>query len=169
LAVTFKSILEEFNSDLWGHHIKVPVEYGKLFIDGTERRVLCKINDGDFFPAGLIPNKEFGYFINVNKATRDSIHLKSGDEVTVILKEDKSKYGIAVSEEFLAAIEMDPEASDLFHALTPGKQRSLIYMTVMPKRSETRLNKALVILDFLKINRGKLNFRLLMQAFKEAN
>lgn len=166
--VTFKTFLENFQSELWGYHIKIPNKYAISFIEGTERRVMCRLNEGDFFHAGLIPNKEFGYFININKNIRNSLYLSEGEEVIVTLKEDNSKYGIEVSDEFLACIEMDPEAAHLFHELTAGKQRSLIYMANKPRLPETRMNKALTILEFLKINNGNLDFKLLMQAFRES-
>lgn len=167
MPVSFKTKLENFHSDLWGYHIKVKEKFAAAFVDGLERRVMCRINNGDFFHAGLIPNKEFGYFININKNIRDTLNIREGDDVNVTLMQDNSRYGIEVSEEFIACIEMDPEAADHFHNLTPGKQRSLIHIATKPRLTETRMKKALVILEFLKINNGVLDFRLLMQAFKE--
>ena len=167
MPVSFKTKLENFQTDLWGYHIKVKEKFASPFVDGQDRRVMCQLNNGEFFHAGLIPNKEFGYFININKNIRHTLNLKEGDEVNVTLKEDNSRYGIEVSEEFMACIEMDPEAAYYFHKLTPGKQRSLIYIATKPRLPETRMKKALVILEFLRINSGNLDFRLLMQAFKE--
>lgn len=165
---TFTSVLEDFNSVLWGCHLKVPDQIALLYIIGNNRRVICTLNDKESFHAGLLPNKEYGYFININKEIRKKLGLQIGDEVSVSLIKDESKYGIAICEEFEMALEMDPVAADYFHDLTPGKQRSLIYIASKPKRSETRLNKTMVILDFLKINEGLLDYKLLNQAFKTA-
>ena len=54
---------------------------------------------------------------------------------------------------------IDELGSQYFHALTPGKQRALIYQVAKPKREATRLRKAVGILDYLKSVRGKLDFK----------
>ena len=47
------------------------------------------------------------------------------------------------------ALKLDEVANGLFHALTAGKQRNLIYLVSQVKSSEKRVKKALVILDYL--------------------
>ncbi|MFK7984322.1 MAG: hypothetical protein AB8G86_30390 [Saprospiraceae bacterium] len=64
---------------------------------------------------------------------------------------------------------IDEVGSTFFHQLTPGKQRSLLHLIGKPKNSAIRLKKAVVVLDFLKTNNGKLDFKLLNIAFKESN
>ena len=64
-------------------------------------------------------------------------------------------------------MEQDEEADKYFHQLTPGKQRSLLHIIAKPKREETRLKKAVVITEYLKTNKGKLDFTALNLAFKE--
>lgn len=115
-----------------------------------------------------MPDKKKGYFINVNKEIRKKANIKLGDKCELVLKKDDSKYGLPVPEEFIELLRQDPEGEKVFHALTMGKQRSLVYIIAKPKRSETRLHKAVVILDFLKENNGALDFKALNQAFKEA-
>ena len=64
---------------------------------------------------------------------------------------------------------VDEGGSHFFHQLTAGKQRSLLHVIGKPKSSAIRLKKAVIVLDFLKINNGKLDFKLLNIAFKESN
>ena len=63
---------------------------------------------------------------------------------------------------------LDPEAEHVFHKLTIGKQRSLLYVIGQPKTSEARLKKAIVITEYLKLTGGKLDFKDLNEAFKQA-
>ncbi len=165
----FKSILDDFNSNLWGHHFSVPKDIGEKFCEGDNRRVICQLNGTVEFQCALMPNKAKGYFINVNKEIRTKLNLKVGDQCVLKLTKDNSKYGLPVPEEFTELLYQDPEGEKIFHSLTMGKQRSLIYIIAKPKRAETRLNKAIVILDFLKENNGALDFKMLNQAFKDAN
>ena len=85
------------------------------------------------------------------------------------MEKDESKYGIPMPEEMQEALYMDPEADQLFHKLTPGKQRSLLYIIGKPKSSNKRIEKAIVILEHLKTQGGKVDFKQLNIDFKEAN
>jgi len=85
------------------------------------------------------------------------------------LKKDESKYGMPMPEEFDELMKIDDELNEVFHKLTPGKQRSLLHIIGKAKRSETRLNKAIVISEYLKQVNGKIDFKQLQQAFKDYN
>ena len=71
-------------------------------------------------------------------------------------------------EETSELMAIDEEGDKLFHALTQGKQRSLLYIIGKPKRSETRLQKAVVVLEHLKTWNGKLDFKQLNEDFRNA-
>lgn len=163
----FKTVLRNLNSSLWGHHIPVPDEVAQVFLADASRRVICTLNGRESIQCALMPNGQGGYFINVNKALRQKLNLKLGDEIQVELQKDDSQYSLPLPEELEALFEVDEEGNALFHQLTAGKQRSLIYLVGKPKRSDTRLQKAIVILDYLKSTRGRLDFKELHQAFKD--
>ncbi|MEO1517385.1 MAG: YdeI/OmpD-associated family protein [Bacteroidota bacterium] len=165
----FTAILDRFNSDLWGHHFRVPKAMAQDFVEGNDRRVICTLNETEEFHCALMPDGEGAYFINVNKELRKKLNLRVGSELFVELKKDESEYGMPVPEELGELLKMDEEGNALFHALSKGKQRSLLYMVSKPKRSETRLKKAVVIVDYLKSTAGKLDYKQLNQAFKDNN
>ncbi|MEO1262301.1 MAG: DUF1905 domain-containing protein [Bacteroidota bacterium] len=165
----FTSVLAKFDSPLWGFHVKVPENVMACFLKENHKRVVCTLNGAVTFQAALMPNRNGYHFININKQTRDKLKLKIGTEVHVELKKDESKYGLPLPEEMEVLLQQDPEGDELFHALTPGKQRSLLYIIGKPKRSETRLKKAVVIMEHLKVNKGKIDFRRLNEDMKEAN
>ena len=69
-------------------------------------------------------------------------------------------------EEMAEVLESDPEGDELFHALTPGKQRNLLYIIGKVKSSELRIHKALVVVEHLKTQGGKINFSQLYDELK---
>ena len=165
----FKATISKFDSPLWGYHINVPDEVAQLFIAKNNKRVVCTLNGSETFQCALMPSKAGPHFININKVLRDKLKLRVGSEVQAELKKDESKYGLPMPEEMEELLLQDPEGDQLFHALTPGKQRSLLYIAGKPKGSETRLKKSITIIEHLKANQGKIDFKQLQQDMKDAN
>ncbi len=110
-----------------------------------------------------------GSYIMVNKKIRERLGLKEGDPVTLQLKKDTSEYGMPMPESLQVMLDQDDTGSNYFHALTPGKQRSLIYLVSKVKNIDKQINKALAILDHLKDVNGQLDFKLLSEKIKEYN
>ncbi len=167
---TFTTHLEKKPSSLsWNFTIEIPLEIANQFIDGDNRRVICTLNEAHKFHAALMPNGNGSYFIMINSEVRKKLKLSVDVALSVQLQKDNSKYGIHLPEEMEELLLVDEEGSAFFHQLTPGKQRSLLHTIGKPKSSTIRLKKAVVVLDFLKTNNGKLDFKMLNMAFKAAN
>ena len=167
---TFIARLTDKTDEKWGHAISVPVAISDAILaTQDDRRVRCTLDDIAPYSCALIPGGEGSYFILVNKSRLRALGKQAGSEVRVQLTQDDSPYGMPMPEELGELLALDPEGNAYFHALTPGKQRSLIYQVSHPKRSETRLRKAVVIVEFLKTNHGKLDFKALNEAHKAAN
>lgn len=154
------------SSDVWSLVIHVSKSDGEEYVDGKNRRVVCTCK-GESFQSALMPMGDGSYFINLNQKRAKAIGVQDGDTVQIDLEKDNSKYGLPVPREFEAALQLDSDADHLFHQLTMGKQRSLIHIVGTLKSSEKRIEKSLVILDYLKSTGGKLDFKELNQAFKE--
>ena len=97
---------------------------------------------------------------------RDKLGLKLGMQVQASLRKDDSEYGLPMPEELAELLQQDEDGNALFHALTPGKQRTLLYIVGSPKTSDTRLRRAIVVVEHLKSNGGKINFRRLNEDMK---
>ena len=166
---TFTTRIEEIYTEIFYTGITVPKNIAEQLIEGKNRRVVCHIDQKISFQGGLMPDGKGDYYITLSKEKRKELDVGVGEEINVRLEKDESKYGIPVPEEMEALLEMDEEGSKYFHALTLGKQRSLLYIVAKPKTSDTRLRKAVVIIDYLKFTKGKLDFKELNQAFKDAN
>jgi len=117
----------------------------------------------------LLPDGKGDFFIIVNKARTKRMRSAGYalDALKVTLVPDTSEYGMPMPEELGELLLLDEEASKYFHALTPGKQRALIYQVAKPKREATRLRKAVGITEYLKVVRGKLDFAELNAYVKE--
>lgn len=165
----YSTTLEHFNdSPLWGYHMPISHEFAEQFIDGNDRRVLCTINGQVTIQAALMPNP-MGYFIMTNKKLISKLGLQVGSGVELLIEKDTSEYGLDMPDELRELLNQDDEGSEYFHALTKGKQRSLIYIVAKVKNTNSRLNKSLAIVHHLKEFQGKLDFKVLNQTIKYYN
>jgi hypothetical protein len=164
--VKFKTSLGNFQeSGVYGGHIKVPLDLAQKVM-AKDKRVVCTLNDQISIHAGLISDGKGGFFININKELSKKLQAFEGDELEVHLEEDISKYGMAIPEGFEELLEQDPDAERYFHGLTKGKQRSLLHIINKPKNVQLKLEKAFIILDYLKDVRGNLDFKEVNEALK---
>jgi hypothetical protein len=168
--MTFTARTEYMNdSALYGGHVIVPPDLVAQVLETVpDRRLIVTLNGEVAFHCALQPKGDGTWFIHVNKARQKKLGLRIGDDVAVALRPDNSKYGMEMAEELAVLLEQDPEGDRCFHLLTAGKQRSLLHIINTAKRSDTRLRKAVAIIEYLKSTGGNLDFRELNQAMKEA-
>ena len=155
----FSARLENFNTRLWTYHIKVPKAIAMHFLDLRDKRVVATLNDSLTFQCAIMPAGDGVHFININKKIRDQLQLKEGSKINVSLKKDESEYGLPFPEELKELLTQDKEGNRLFHALTPGKQRNMIYAVGQVKNTDLRIHRAMIIMQHLKKNKGKIDFR----------
>lgn len=155
-SVNFKTELVQSTTGSGWHFLLVKGEIvAKLGFVGKFKRIICTINNGEGFQCALLPWGDLFYII-VNKKKRDAIGIVAGDTVDVVLEKDESKYGLPMPEELQEVLNQDPVGDKLFHALSEGKQRSILYLLSKPKDVDVRIHQALVIVDHLKENNGKI-------------
>jgi uncharacterized protein YdeI (YjbR/CyaY-like superfamily) len=87
-------------------------------------------------------------------------------QVNVKLVWGDSEYRYPVPEPLKVFLEQDEEFDRQFHALTKGRQRSLICLTGSLKHPNNQLNRALPTMSQLKERRGKLDFNQLNDKIK---
>ncbi|MBX3298860.1 MAG: DUF1905 domain-containing protein [Acidobacteria bacterium] len=121
----------------------------KMKFSGRSKRVLCSIRGTEPFPCALMPWGDF-FYIMVNKKRRTELGLEVGDLVDIELEVDDSKYGMPMPDEFREVLNQDPEGDKLFHSLTEGKQRSLLYFVGNIKDIDKRIHQSLVIMEHLR-------------------
>lgn len=162
--IALKSALSKSKSG--GYFLDVSTKIAKRFeTDPRTRRVVCTLNGIHTFQCALMPNKG-SYVIGVNTAIRKKLKLEAGDTVSFTLEPDTSKYGAEMPEELAEVLRQDPDGDKLFHALTGGMQRSLIYLIAAPKNIDKRIHLSLIVVEHLKDNSGKVNGAQLFEEIK---
>jgi hypothetical protein len=165
----FKGVVECHRGKIYYNHVIVPSNiYDKVTKDG-QKRVLCYIDDNEYFHAGLLPTGDGSYYIILSKPRMKKFGIELGQTIEVRIEKDKSKYGMKMPEEFEEVLETDEVGLSYFEKLTDGKKRNLIHLVAVTKNSDIRISKALTILDHLKANEGALDFKLLYEALKVRN
>ncbi|HND88051.1 MAG TPA: DUF1905 domain-containing protein [Saprospiraceae bacterium] len=131
------------------------------------RRAVCRLHERIEWPCALLPRGDGSYLITVNKKTQAALGVQPGSVVQVEIWPDESEYGLPMPEELAELMTQDEEAHRLLHALTPGKTRTLLYIIAQPKSSDLRLQRALVIVNHLKANGGKVDYKRLNHDLRE--
>lgn len=163
----FTATLENFNTRLWSYHIKVPPHVVKHFSDYNDKRVVCTLNHEVEIQCAIMPAGDDVWFINLNKKVRDQLKLREGSRVHAVLVKDDSEYGLPFPDELGAWLEQDPEGKILFDKLTPGRKRNLIYGVSQVKDSELRIHRSMIMINHLKSNNGKIDFKKLTAELKK--
>ncbi len=165
----FKTTVGKLQNNVYYDHVIVPKNIYEQITEDGNKRVICTINSEEPFHAGLMPKGDGDYFIILKKARMKAFKLTPGMEIEVLLEKDTSKYGMPMPVEFQEVLDTDPEGSEHFEALTDGKKRNLIYLVSSTKNPDLRITKALIMMDHLKANKGKLDHKLLNEAMKLKN
>ena len=162
----FTATLEKSHNKLWGSHVHVPKSIALKLVKPKSRRVIRTLNGSAEHQCALIPFGEGLFVLSVNKRWCDTLHLEIGSKVRVGLRKDDSKYGLPVPEELKELFRQDKEGNRLFHALTIGKQRTLLYIIGSSRTPDARAWKASIIVRHLRENNGKIHYGELSQALK---
>ncbi len=117
--------------------------------DGN-RRVICKMNREVAFHCAILKKSEGGSFINVGLSICKKLKLELGSKVTATFQIDKTGYQFNMPEEFEEVLSTDLAASTIFHSLTEGNQRGLIYLVAQVKSSDKKIERALKIAEKIK-------------------
>jgi len=150
------------------HFLLVDKRYSrKLGFADTDkfRRILCSMKGGPKFHCALMPWGDQFYII-INKKRREEIGAEAGDNIEITLERDESKYGLPMPPEVKEVLKQDKQGNKLFHALSPGKQRSMLYWLSRTKDLDRRIHETLIFVEHLKENEGKIDGRKLMEEMK---
>lgn len=147
------------------YHIIIPDAVADAAYFNRSRRVQMFFGNKGPVPAGIKKSKEY-YFILISKDLMKSWDLQTTSSFTIKIAPDKSELGLEVPVEFQMIMDTDEEASIYFKKLSPGKQRALLQIIIKIKNEHLRLERSMIILEHVRLNRGKVDFRMLLDAFK---
>jgi len=164
--VKFRSVLTVAAPASGWHYIPVAWKIGEKFPkNGGTRRVLCTINGVETFPCALMPY-EGEFTIVVNKERRKKLGIGAGDKITVEIAPDESEHGMPMPDELQEVLNQDPEGQTAFQAMTPGKRRSMMYFIGKIKDIDRRIHTALIFIEHIKKNNGKIIYEQLTAELK---
>lgn len=164
----FSGNLDKFDFNHWHYHIPITNEIAHQMMDEKHRRVLIWIKGNGPYHMALMKSKDYWYVL-VNQELRKKMELDEAHHFQVRIERDHSEFGHDVPEELQVLLDQDEEGNGHFRNLTPGKQRSLIYIVTTVKNPESRMKKSLAIIHHLKLAKGKLDFRQLNTWIKYYN
>ncbi len=150
-TATFTATLQPAPGHSLQCFIEVPKEIAHPFVDAGVSRVVALLNKEYPLHCALISRGELGYSLYFGKKHRKASGYEPGMELHIQLSADESQYGLPMPIELAELLEIDEEADEIFHSLTPGRQRTIIHMVGQAKREETRINRALRIVENLKL------------------
>lgn len=141
-------LLKKFDSGM--HYIMLEEKTVLELTQNKNKRAICKINNELEFHCGIMPKKEGGYFINIGLTICKKLNLSEGSKITASFSIDKTEYQFEMPEELKEVLNTDFEADKIFHSLTEGNQRGLIYLICQVKSSDKKIERALKIVEKLK-------------------
>jgi Bacteriocin-protection, YdeI or OmpD-Associated/Domain of unknown function (DUF1905) len=143
--------IEKFGKG-WPFHVVLdPETVDMLLVDGNKRAVATVVNTNERFHCGVTFRKTLGHYVFVNADICKKMGLKEGDKIDLTFVIDESKYQFEMPEELAEVFAQDPEADKIFHELTAGKQRGLIYLISQVKSSDKKIERALKVAEKLKM------------------
>jgi L-cysteine desulfidase len=166
--ISFSGTLRRFDFNHWSYHIPVADDIATQMMDDTHRRVLVTIKESEPYHMALMKSKEYWYVL-VNQELRSKHKLDEEKSFVVTIKRDHSEFGHELPEELQVLLDQDEEGNAHFRKLTPGKQRSLVYIVTTVKNSDSRMRKSLAIIHHLRTAKGKLDFKQLNEWIKHYN
>lgn len=147
--MTFSDTLKDYGG--YAGYVIMPENIALHFLNKNQKRVKCIINNGYTLHCALKRNDDLGYFVSMSRRVRKEANIHFGESLTIEVLPDDSEYQVDMPEEFHEVLLSDEEGFEAFQALTPGKQRSIIFHVKRAKRSETRINRALKMIENLKM------------------
>ncbi len=146
--MTTAFVIEKFDSGM--HYIMLDTKTVAALTENDNKRVICKLNNQLEFHCAIMPKKEGGHFINIGLTICRKLKIKEGFKVSATFSVDNSAYQFEMPDEFKAVIDTDQKAHEIFHSLSAGNQRGLLYLVSQVKSTDKKIERALKIVAKLK-------------------
>jgi hypothetical protein len=161
--ITFDTHIDTLDYLLGVNYLFIPAHIVKKLGGLKAPRLICTVNDKLSFQCGLMSLSEGNAYITINKARMKKLKLKTGDQASVKLEKDESEYGMPMPEELEAVLMQDEEGFRRFKLLTPAMQRYVLFYVGQVKRSQSRIDRSVLLIHNLKqTTEGKETFRAML-------
>lgn len=151
-SVQFESALERLPGKGGLFYMAVPEEVAHRFMpDRRPVRMVCLLNNQVEFHCAIRPKGDGGFFINVGTPIRAEGKFNLGCKLSARIWPDESTYGRDMPEELSELLAIDDAGNKLFHELLPSHQRGIIHYVASSKVVQTRIDRAIKMIDRLKL------------------
>ncbi len=133
------------------HYLEIPARAIRHFGGKFTGRFVCAVNGTLRFQGGLVALGGGKGYITLSKARMKKLDASPADPVVLELRPDPSKLGMEIPEELRALLGQDAEAKRRFGKLVPGKRRYIAYYVGLVKNTNSRLERAIRIIENLKL------------------
>lgn len=140
--------LQKFDKGM--HYIILDPKTVSSLTKNNNKRAICKLKNQLEFHCAIMSKKEGGHFINIGLSICKKFQLKKGSKLFATFSVDKSDYQFAMPAELKEVLHTDQEADKIFHSLTDGNQRGLMYLVNLVKSSDKKIERALKIAERIK-------------------
>ncbi|MFT4032012.1 MAG: YdeI/OmpD-associated family protein [Siphonobacter sp.] len=159
MTVSFMTTIDRLDHLINTHYLLISQQIVQE-VGGLNTRLLCTVNEVLSWQCGLTPLKDGQAYVTITSQRMQKLQVKLGDQVSVMLTEDTTEYGLDMPEELQVALDQDPISHERYKKLVGGKQRFIIRYVLEVKNSQLRVDRALLILRNLKsMAPGKESFR----------
>ncbi len=138
---------------MYGYHcLVVPPAVAAEMKARKLRRLTGTLNGVPFDLALQSRAGEATRYLGLSRQTLRALKARVGDAVMVVCQPDETPDEVALAEELYEVFQLEPEAAARFHALTPGRRRSLAYYVSSAKGIDTRIKRAMELAYKLRTN-----------------
>lgn len=144
--IEFWAVIEDAGGG--GMFVEVPFDVEATF--GKKRVKVKATIDGVPYRGSLVRMGRPCHMLVVLKEIRDKIGKRPGDQVHVVVEEDKEPRLVEVPGDLRQALDADAEVGRFFEGLSYTHQKEYVNWVIEAKRPETRQNRILKVLDMLR-------------------
>ena len=144
--IEFWAVIEDAGGG--GTFVEVPFDVEATF--GKKRVKVKATIDGVPYRGSLVRMGRPCHMLVVLKEIRDKIGKRPGDQVHVVVEEDKEPRLVEVPGDLRQALDADAEVGRFFEGLSYTHQKEYVNWVIEAKRPETRQNRILKVLDMLR-------------------
>lgn len=136
--------------DGYTQHVLIPDDLFQKFREAQVKRIQVWFNSVGPFHLALNSKNGRG-FLYISGATLKRIDAFPFEEIPVVIQPDETKYQAPEPKEWMELIEADEEIRNRFHALTIGKQRSILFAIDRMKSESARIRKTVSVANELRM------------------
>ena len=114
-------------------------------------RLKVSFSNGGYIHCALKKDPSGRYCIYMGKYFREKSGIKLGQKVELTVGKDQSELGMEMPVEMEEVLSIDEEAFEVWNTITPGRKRSALYFIMKAKKEETRIKRALLVAENLKL------------------